>query len=323
MGSSDPILNMLKDFSYNIIRLPRTNVRPLQILEKRGNDLVVLGEVTDLFRGGSAGVPAVGPDEQAGFINGKRTRNLELNVGLSLLGGIIGAMTGTQAKLSAAYKKASFLAFEFDDVKVNQVNQIAVNKFLAGAKVDTAVGSGLIKALNEDRLYLITSTIKSKKFTTEAVQSNGLAVDVDVPIIKAAVGASVGIKTGGANDSKVTYSGETSLVFGFQAARMEFEQDAFLRLKQVDPSEGALRGSGGTAEPAFELLESSGPFVSIKEKMPSTAKQAAKRRQAKKSAKSGMKSAPKKAASSAARKAAKSKPKKVAKKANKQRLPRR
>lgn len=333
MGSSDPILKMLKDFSYNVIRLPRTNVRPLQILEKQGNDLVALGEITDLFQAGSAAVPVVGPDEQAGFINGKRTRDLDLNVGLTLLGGIIGAMTGTQANVSAAYKKASALVFEFNDVKVNQVNQIAVNKFLAGAKVDAAAGSGLIKALNEDRLYVITSTIKSKKFTTEAVQSSGTTVGVDVPIIQAAVGGSVGIKTGGANNSKVTYSGRKPLVFGFQAARMEFESNAFLRLKQINPEEGALRKlrpgqPAGAAEPAFELLKSAGPFVSFKEGVPAAPKHTAKKSGAKNASTSGAKKgALRKASASADHKGAKSAPKKVAKKsaknATKRRAPRR
>jgi hypothetical protein len=321
---------MLKDFSYNVIRLPRTNVRPLQILEKRGSDLVALGEITDLFQAGSVGAPVVGPDEQAGFINGKRTRDLDLNVGLTLLGGIIGAMTGAQAKVSAAYKKASALAFEFDDVMVNQVNQIAVNKFLAGAKVDAAAGSGLIKALNEDRLYVITSTIKSKKFTTEAVQSSGTAVGVDVPVIKAAVGGSVGIKVGGANNSKVTYSGGTPLVFGFQAARMEFESDAFLGLKQINPEEGALRlgQPAGAVEPVFEMLETAGPFVSFKEDLPARPKHTVKKGGTKKAATSmAKKGALRKAPKSADRKGAKSAPKKVAKKsaknATKKQLPQR
>ena len=122
MGSADPVLSLLKDFSYNVVRLPRTGIRPLQILEKQGNDLVVLGEVPDLFRAGAAALPPVSMDEQAAFINGKRTRDLTISVGLSLLGNIIGAMTGTKVKLDLGYKRASALAFEFQDVKVNGVN---------------------------------------------------------------------------------------------------------------------------------------------------------------------------------------------------------
>jgi hypothetical protein len=266
MGSSDPILKLLKDFSYAVVRLPRENIRPLQILEKRDNDLVLLGNVTDLFQVGGVTPPVVSADEQAGFINGKRTRDLEIHVGLSLLGGIIGAMTGSKAGLDTAFKRASNLAFEFDDVKVNQINQLALNRFLAGAKIDPSVGPSITKALEEDRLYVITNTVKSKKFTIEALQSDGKTTGVDVPVIQGAVGGSVGIQTSGSSNSKVTFAGDTPLVFGFQAVRMEFEKGAFKGLKQVKPEEAALRAPGKKAE--FELLETEGPFASLRIEVP-------------------------------------------------------
>jgi hypothetical protein len=267
MGSSDPILKLLKDFAYAVVRLPRENVRPLLILEKQGNDLTVLGELTDLFGAGQASIPAVGPDQQAAFINGKRTRSLDINVGLNLLGGIIGAMTGSKLKLDAAYKKASSLTFEFEDVKVSEISQLSLNKFLSGTKPDPTVGQGILKALEDDRLYVITSVIKSKKFKTEATQSNGTSVGVDIPVVKEMVGGAVQIKSEGTSDSKVTYEGQMPLVFGFQAARMEFENGIFKGLKQTKPEEAAVRGPAGPkAEPEFELLTTEGPFVKLSEK---------------------------------------------------------
>lgn len=246
------------------MRLPREGIRPLQILEKQGNTLTVLGELVDLFGNGTRSLPAVGSDKQAAFINGKRSRSLDISVGLSLLGGIIGAMTGSKLKLDAGYKKASNLTFEFEDVKLNEVNQLSLNKFLNGTKVDLSVGPGIVKALEDDRLYVITSTIKSKTFTTEASQSNGASVGVDIPVIKEIVGAAVQIKSDGTSQSKVTYIGETPLVFGFQAARMEFENGVFKGLMQAKAEGGALGVRGG--KPQFELLSVGGPFANIKEK---------------------------------------------------------
>jgi hypothetical protein len=275
MGSSDPILKLLKDFAYAVVRLPRENVRPLLILEKQGNDLTVLGELTDLFGAGQASIPAVGPDQQAAFINGKRTRSLDINVGLNLLGGIIGAMTGSKLKLDAAYKKASNLTFEFEDVKVSEVSQLSLNKFLSGTKPDPTVGQGILKALEDDRLYVITSVIKSKKFKTEATQSNGTSVGVDIPVVKEMVGGAVQIKSEGTSDSKVTYEGQMPLVFGFQAARMEFERGTFKGLKQTKPEEAAVRGAAAPeVEPEFELLTTEGSFVKLSEK-PQRGKKAA------------------------------------------------
>jgi hypothetical protein len=284
MGNSDPILNLLKDFSYNVVRLPRTGIRPLQILEKQGNDLVVLGDVADLFIAGSAALPSVGPDEQATFINGKRTRSLSISVGLSLLGGIIGAMTGSKVKLDVGYRKASALAFEFNDVKMNQTNQIQLSRFLTAARIDETVGPPA-KLLEADKLYVITSTIKSRKFTAEAARDGGVSVEVDVPLIKSLVSGNVGVKTEGANNSKISYEGTVPLVFGFQAIRMEFEQGKFKGFKQVDATSAALRAVGRKAGTEPEMLETDGPFVNFFNSLPDEdARGGAKKGAAKKSA---------------------------------------
>lgn len=267
MGNSDPVLSLLKDFSYNVVRLPRTGIRPMQILEKQGDDLVVLGDITDLFTPGAAQLPPIGPDEQASFINGKRTRNLSISVGLSLLGGIIRAMTGTKLSLDVGYKKASALTFEFDDVKMNQVNQLQLSRFLTAARIDEAVGPPA-KLLEADKLYIITNIIKSRKFTAEALSNSGKTVEVDVPVIKAVVGGSVGVKAEGGSSSKISYEGDVPLVFGFQAARIEFDKGAFKGFKQTGPN--ALRSlessEGGDSAP--EMLLTDAPFINFIDLLP-------------------------------------------------------
>jgi hypothetical protein len=52
MWCSDPTLNLLTAFGYNVIRLPKADVKPLQILTRRGKDLDRLGELTTLLQAG-------------------------------------------------------------------------------------------------------------------------------------------------------------------------------------------------------------------------------------------------------------------------------
>ena len=151
-------------------------------------------------------------------------------------------MTGKKPKLDAAYKGASSLTFEFEDAQVSEVNQLAVNKFISGNKVDTSVGGGILKALEEDRLYVITSIVKSKKFKTQATQSDGSSVQVDIPVVKEMVGGAVQIQSGGSSDSNITFEGANPLVFGFQAAQMEFEKGIFKGLKQAKGGRASCLG---------------------------------------------------------------------------------
>lgn len=261
MGS-DPILSLLKQFEYNVVRLPRTEIRPLQILEKQGNSLAVLGDLDDFFQAGNVPLPEVSPDKQATFMNGQKTKALKLSVGLSLLGGIIGAMTGTQVKLGVGYQKASSLVFEFDDVKVNDIKQIDLSKFLLAA---TAVPGIFAKQLENDELYIINSIVKSKRFTVDAVGSSGNSVDVDVPIIQQVVGGSVGVKTEGTSKSKITYEGTIPLTFGIQALRMEFKNGKLVQFKSVSADSTSLKdiAKDDQEEEKFETLETDGPFANL------------------------------------------------------------
>jgi hypothetical protein len=261
MGSKDPILSLLKDFKYNVVRLPRTNIRPLQLFEKQDNDLVFLGEIPKLFKAGAgAPLPEVGPDEQAGFINGQRSRDLNLSVGLSILSGIISALGGGTLGLSAGYKKASALSFTFDDVKLNQIDRLDLSRFLNIATIDETVGPPA-KLVEADKIYVITSTIKSSKFTTEAKQSNGKSVGVDVPVIQNALSGKVEVKTEGSSQSKVTYSGSVPLVFGFQAIRLVFEDGRFTQAVPVGATDVGMRAKAGEVEP--EMLETESPFTPL------------------------------------------------------------
>lgn len=264
MGSADPVLKLLKDFSYNVVRLPRTGLAPLQVLKRSGNDLERIGDITDLFLSGDAQLPKISPARPAPFINGQRTRSLNLNVGLSILGGIIGAMGGSKLGVGVGYSRASALVFEFNDVKVNEVDQLKLSRYLTAARVDTAAGP-FAEDLEEDKLYVITSTIKSRKFTTEAQTSNGMSIGVDVPVIQVAVGGSVAVKQEGSGNSKITYEGDAPLVFGFQAVRMLFERGVFKGFKAVKSDEAAMRAMRPAVkrQSKFEMLKTRGSFANL------------------------------------------------------------
>jgi len=60
---NDPSITYLKDYGYSILRLPRRDFRPLQILARQGRDLVPLGELaTVMVSQGTISLPAIKPD---------------------------------------------------------------------------------------------------------------------------------------------------------------------------------------------------------------------------------------------------------------------
>jgi hypothetical protein len=77
--------------------------------------------------------------------------------------------------------------------------------------------------LDADQLFVTTAALKSTKVTVEARRSKDDALEVSVPEIQKVVGGNVKVGAPGEVSSKVTYEGSVPLVFGFQAARLYYE----------------------------------------------------------------------------------------------------
>ena len=160
---NDPFVTYLKENGYNAIRLPRTNVRPLQILGKTDRDLTWLGELADVFTPkGDVSIPTIENDIGASGISGKRTGEMSVGLGLSLLGSVIGAMGGAKVGLDVTYKEANSITFEFPEVLSDQITLTKLDRYLGSSDINPGLVT-ISQLLDADEIYVITNTIKSKK----------------------------------------------------------------------------------------------------------------------------------------------------------------
>jgi hypothetical protein len=261
LGCKDPFITFLKTIGYNAIRLPRADVRPLQVLVRSGKDLQWLGDLPQLFVGG-ASVPTTKADEVAADVSGERSGELSLGVGLSLLGSLIGAMGGGKLGLDVAYKGAKSITFEFADVLRDSVSIIDLDKYLGDADIDPSLVT-VQQMLEADSVHVITAAIKSKKFGVESKQSSGTTFDVDVPVIKGVVGGNVKVGASSQKAAKLTYEGPTPLVFGFQAVQLFYDKGRYTTLK---PTTGvaAKAALSGIPDDGRERFVSDGSFATLR-----------------------------------------------------------
>jgi hypothetical protein len=254
MSCSDPYLKELRKQGYNVVRVPKADIRPLQLLAKRGDTLDRIGELaTVLPPGGPISLPPVTQGTPVASLSGQRSGDLSLGIGLSVLGTIIGAMGGSKLGLDLKYKNAKSVTFEFQDVLEDRIEVAALDQYLTGADVSpfsTYVG----KLLEADQIYVTTAVVKSNKIAVEAKGSNNTGVDVSIPEIKGVVGGNVKIGPASEKASKVSFEGSLPLVFGFQAVRLVYEKGRYQRF-EILRDDAALE-----AAPAPGLL-SEGPFV--------------------------------------------------------------
>ena len=262
MSCNDPYVKTLRDFGYNVIRLPRADVRPLQLLARQGDSLERIGELTTVLRAGeNIPLPRISENTRVASVSGGRTGDLSLGIGLTILGSVIGAMGGSKLGLDLKYQQAKSVAFEFADVFEDRVEIALLDQYLADADV-SPFAAHVGKLLDADQLFVTTAALKSTRITVEARRSKDTGLDVSVPEIQGVVGGNV--KVGGKAEvtSKVTYEGSVPLVFGFQAARLFYENGRYQRFELLRDSSTLERALPG--RPAQPLL-SDGPFVRLGE----------------------------------------------------------
>lgn len=259
---SDPLLNTLKSFGYSVVRLPKTDIRPLQILVRKGNDLDRLGDVVTLFvQGTQAEVPTITVDRVAANVSGQRSGEVNYGLGISVLGNWIAAMGGSKLGLDAQYKGAKSVVFEFSDVLEDSIEVLKLDQYLAGADVNP-LSRHAAELLESDELYATTATIKSRKFAVEAKQSKETTLKLDVPVIQEVVGGNVKVSASGVASSKITYEGSVPLVFGFQAVRLFYDRGRYTAFAPLEPGAGLRALERSPADGATRLMVES-PLVRL------------------------------------------------------------
>lgn len=259
MWCADPYVQMLRRRGYCLVRLPREDLRPAQVLARMGGELQSIGKLGTTFTPGEAALPPVHTDVRVADLQGSTTGRLGAGLGLSILGDIIQALGGGTVGLDSAYQRARRLTFTFHEVLRDSLDLVLLDRFLALAELPP--GSPSVKRLlDADELYVITATLKTRSLSVEAQGEHDSRLTVDASAVQKVVGGKVSVSGEGTALSKVTYEGPSPLVFGFQAVQLMYQEGTFSALQSLgsglslgDEEEEAPRTHG--------MLESEGPFV--------------------------------------------------------------
>lgn len=253
----DPALTMLRSKGYNVVRLPKADIKPTQLLVRRGSRLQRLGELTSVFSPDpGAPVPAINADNPSTGISGSQSADLDIGVGLNILGGLISALGGSALALNASYSRARSIQFEFAETLESNAEMALLDMFLAGATL-SPFAHAVAQMLDSDDVFVITSTLKSRKINVAAKDNGKASIGIDVPVIQGAIGGNVKVAAGGEANSVVSYEGQVPLIFGFQAVRLIFDNGRYRTMKLVDAGDIALesRPLTVTGDPYVYLIE--------------------------------------------------------------------
>lgn len=218
----DPSVTFLNRFGYNVVKLPRAGIEPLDVIG-RDETTQWLGPLSLVWK---SDVPQPTPSapRPASVVNGQKTDQLDLGFGLKILANSLAAFGAAVPSLDVAYHRARKVQFAYTNVTSTVVAPLEAGNYLSAGTLNSQ--NPVVQhyfTSEEAEAFIIVDVLKSDSITVTATDESGKEVGVDVPAIQGVVGANVKVKVGGGSNSTLTFSGPAPVTFGFIVLEIEHD----------------------------------------------------------------------------------------------------
>lgn len=250
---NDPSITFLNKFGYNVVRLPRKDISPMDVLGKR-DSVERLGRLSAIWKTAAA-EPAVSAPQPVSDVEGQKSQDLELSIGLKVLENALKGLGAAVPSLNFAFKQARKVQFTYTNVTSASVEPLDVGNYLASGDLNTNNAAVAPYFLDEDaHAFLIVDVLRSDSISVTAKSESGVETTLDVPAIQGVVGVNIGVKPGSAGSSTITFKGPEPITFGFKAFIIAYSDGRW-----------TLRGAKASGDMAFavggEDVDSSEPVL--------------------------------------------------------------
>ena len=221
----DPVTQELNRRGYNLVKLPRVGIEPLDVLGRDGDSMEKLGSVTEVWTS-TVPVPVVGPPAPAAGIEGEKSSDLDIGIGLKLLSNALAGLGGgiSLPSLNTAFKRAKKMQFTFVNVESTSITPFALGKFLAQGSLDMSNPfAAKYFGNDETQEYIIFDVLKSDSVSVTAKTETGATVDADVGALGGALSGNVKTSVGTAGSTAITFKGTVKVTFAFKLFEVLFE----------------------------------------------------------------------------------------------------
>jgi hypothetical protein len=160
-------------------------------------------------------LPQIHPDTEGSKIQGKASSRVKFSLGVDVLGAVIGSFGGNLGA-GGTFTNARTVQFVFENVKSDHAVPLEVGNYLRDGDVD--VDNVILKqyVMGRGKLFLITSTVKSNKFTASFERSENVGANVNVPVLQGVASANVKVEVDAQRAHVVSFEGNRDLTFGFK-----------------------------------------------------------------------------------------------------------
>ncbi|HTW02612.1 MAG TPA: hypothetical protein VMF87_20070 [Streptosporangiaceae bacterium] len=221
---NDPLLRSFRNIGFNVVRLPSASFAPFLLLESEGHRRVrVVGELGADLTAASAPLPAIESDVTVANVAVTTSSRVKGSVVVRFLDPFLGLL-GILPSASASLAQEKDVSITITDVKRDAIRPGQ----LAGYLEDnlSAQSNHIRRIAAQKELFVTTAVLKSNSFSITLGRET--ASQLSAGASAAPVQVQVAADRGSAGRQVISFSGGQSLVFAFQAARLQYEDGEYL-----------------------------------------------------------------------------------------------
>ena len=259
----DAAVNFLQNLGYSLVSLPRADLKPGQtLLRTNKKELTRLGDLSTIIAPEAGQFPPLSTDNIApSGLSGKESSSVDLSIGVSILGSILKALSGSTLGVDAAFKNTKSVTFAYLDVLEDHILLDQLDQYLSSSAFKQ--NQNTIQAeLKQNNIFVLVSTIKSNRISINAQGDNGLSGEVSVPVVQGIASGNLGVDVSRAAQGQVTFTGPNPVVFGFKAVQVFADANAkYTLLKPAADGTFAVKGAASLTDQDAAVLSLNGAGI--------------------------------------------------------------
>jgi len=233
----DPLVKTLQSvFNANIVRIPEARIQPFTAIALTKGKPRFWGALGALLEGPVATDSLTILESRMADVSGKRSKSVDINVGLKILDGFLSGFGVPAAGVAANFKGAEKVSFSFQQVMRYYVAPAEAGAWISGRALNKQNAATGIFFDDEAGLMLIDSVITSKDFSISVDKSDSLDFALNIPAIEQIIGnAKTSVKVASGSKLAISFEGDAPLTFAFTCLNCQIDAAGRISLK---PSAG-------------------------------------------------------------------------------------
>lgn len=243
-------MEMLNEFfknkGYNVVAVPKSKIKPLELLAKEGRNLTALGNKLDvMFEPDEAPLPRLFRNSTIPDMQGKSTFEMNIESGFNLFEGLLNTLKLGKLEGASKFNNTDKILFTFDDIKEDGIKGfLDLDNYISGSIPVENKFRAYEKKLKDSELFTITSVLKCKNFTVKVIDKDHKNVSTNVEVKEIASG-SADLRRTQDNAFKISYKGEDSLVFAFKAVQIIYDRPKWFQFWKKEEAGFRIKAQTG------------------------------------------------------------------------------